>query len=58
MDKPYIAINEDGENDPNVCWERYKKRDDSIIVDLFQGQLKNKLNVMCVDMLIAIMIPL
>ncbi len=43
VDKPYIAINEDGENDPNVCWERYKKRDDSIIVDLFQGQLKNKL---------------
>ena len=43
VDKPYIAINKEGDNEPDECWRRYLSRDDSIIVDLFQGQLKNRL---------------
>lgn len=27
----------------NEAWRRYKRRNDSVIVDLFQGQLKSKL---------------
>lgn len=27
----------------NEAWRRYKSRNDSVIVDLFQGQLKSKL---------------
>ena len=26
-----------------ICWDGYKKRNDSVIVDLFQGQLKSTL---------------
>ncbi|OLY83986.1 putative ubiquitin carboxyl-terminal hydrolase 12 [Smittium mucronatum] len=44
-DKPYIEIpDSDGRSDSVVAdeqWEIYKKRNDSIIVDLFQGQLKS-----------------
>ena len=43
VDKPYIEINKEGDNAPDECWKRYLSRDDSIIVDLFQGQLKNRL---------------
>ena len=43
VDKPYIAINKEGDNEPDECWRRYLSRDDSIIVDLFHGQLKNRL---------------
>lgn len=26
-----------------TCWEQYKRRNDSVIVDLFQGQYKSTL---------------
>jgi ubiquitin carboxyl-terminal hydrolase 4/11/15 len=49
--KPYIEKPDwkDGGTDDDLarmgkeCWEGYKKRNDSIIVDLFQGQLKSTL---------------
>ena len=43
IEKPYISINNEDEDNPNECWNRYKMRDNSVIVDLFQGQLKNKI---------------
>ncbi len=47
--KEYVPISDDCD-DPNVpehivaneAWERYLKRDDSKVVDLFQGQYKSK----------------
>ncbi|PVZ98399.1 hypothetical protein BB558_004290 [Smittium angustum] len=47
IDKPYIEI-PDGNNRPDSVvadeqWDIYKKRNDSVIVDLFQGQLKSAL---------------
>ncbi len=49
--KPYIEKPDwkDGGTDEDLalmgkdCWEGYQKRNDSIIVDLFQGQLKSTL---------------
>ncbi|XP_052833808.1 ubiquitin carboxyl-terminal hydrolase 19 [Octopus bimaculoides] len=45
--KPYIqTVDSDGRPDEivaNEAWDVYKKRDDSFIVDLFQGQYKSKL---------------
>ena len=43
IEKPYISINNEDEDNPDECWNRYKMRDNSVIVDLFQGQLKNKI---------------
>jgi len=44
LDKPYVEIKEsDGHADEDVskeAWESHLKRNRSIIVDLFQGQLK------------------
>lgn len=44
LDKPYVEIKEsDGRADDEVsreAWENHLKRNRSIIVDLFQGQLK------------------
>jgi len=49
LDKPYVEIKEsDGHADEDVskeAWESHLKRNRSIIVDLFQGQLKS--TVMC-----------
>ncbi|KAH0786150.1 Clan CA, family C19, ubiquitin hydrolase-like cysteine peptidase [Histomonas meleagridis] len=46
-DKPPIkSIEGDGTNDSEVAreaWERHKKREDSIIVDLFHGQLRSSM---------------
>lgn len=46
-EKPYIdGINGDGSNDLEVAdesWNRYLKRNDSIIVDIFQGQIRSTL---------------
>ncbi|XP_062607024.1 ubiquitin carboxyl-terminal hydrolase 19-like isoform X1 [Saccostrea cucullata] len=46
-DKPYTeTVDSDGRPDEVVAdeaWEMYKKRNDSFIVDLFQGQYKSKL---------------
>lgn len=47
--KPYIAINNDDNDNrsdkelADEAWMRYKMRDDSVVVDLFQGQYKSKL---------------
>lgn len=48
--KPYDDIpdwNGGGEKEElelaNLSWELYKRRNDSVIVDLFQGQLRNRL---------------
>lgn len=45
--KPYTqTVDSDGRRDEvvaNEAWEVYKKRNDSFIVDLFQGQYKSKL---------------
>lgn len=45
--KPYTeTVDSDGRSDEVVAdeaWEMYKKRNDSFIVDLFQGQYKSKL---------------
>jgi ubiquitin carboxyl-terminal hydrolase 4/11/15 len=45
--KPYVEIKDsDGRSDvevANEAWSGYRKRNDSIIVDLFQGQLKSRL---------------
>eukprot|EP01124_Arcella_intermedia_P023070 TRINITY_DN3578_c0_g1_i1.p1 TRINITY_DN3578_c0_g1~~TRINITY_DN3578_c0_g1_i1.p1 ORF type:complete len:960 (+),score=199.61 TRINITY_DN3578_c0_g1_i1:223-2880(+) len=45
--KPYVETKDsDGRPDEEVAmeaWETYKKRNDSIIVDFFQGQLKSRL---------------
>ncbi|KAL5013935.1 hypothetical protein ScPMuIL_008205 [Solemya velum] len=45
--KPYTeTVDSDGRPDEvvaNMAWEMYLKRDDSFIVDLFQGQYKSKL---------------
>lgn len=44
LDKPYVEIKEsDGRADDEVsreAWENHLKRNRSVIVDLFQGQLK------------------
>lgn len=49
--KPYTEIPDwDGGSDVDVaklgkvCWDLYKQRNDSIIVDLFQGQFKSTVN--------------
>ncbi|PVU96106.1 hypothetical protein BB561_001382 [Smittium simulii] len=47
IDKPYIKL-PDSNSRPdaevsNEQWDAYKKRNDSVIVDLFQGQLKSSL---------------
>lgn len=47
-DKPYVEIpdfeDESKENEiASHFWEHHKARNDSIIVDLFQGQFKSKL---------------
>ena len=47
-DKPYILLEEqkDKESDSEAShrfWDLYKKREDSIIVDLFHGQFKSKI---------------
>lgn len=46
-DKPYVEeVEGAGKPDAEVAneaWRRYKSRNDSVIVDLFQGQLKSKL---------------
>ncbi|OMJ17634.1 Ubiquitin carboxyl-terminal hydrolase 4 [Smittium culicis] len=46
-DKPYIEIPDSNNRPDSVVadeqWEIYKKRNDSVIVDLFQGQLKSAL---------------
>lgn len=46
-DKPYTeTVDSDGRADEvvaNEAWEVYKKRNDSFVVDLFQGQYKSKL---------------
>uniref|UniRef100_T1J592 ubiquitinyl hydrolase 1 n=1 Tax=Strigamia maritima TaxID=126957 RepID=T1J592_STRMM len=46
--KPYMQTCPDADNRPdaviaNEAWQLYKKRNDSIVVDLFQGQYKSKL---------------
>jgi ubiquitin C-terminal hydrolase len=49
--KPYIAVNSDECDNGNIAdeqladeaWKRYRMRNDSIVVDLFQGQFKSKL---------------
>lgn len=45
--KPYVAQRDSNgrpdEEVANEAWEGYKKRNNSIIVDLFQGQLKSRL---------------
>ncbi|KAK7476332.1 hypothetical protein BaRGS_00032450, partial [Batillaria attramentaria] len=47
QDKPYTAtVDSDGRPDEvvaNEAWEVYRKRNDSFVVDLFQGQYKSKL---------------
>jgi ubiquitin carboxyl-terminal hydrolase 4/11 len=50
LKKPYVEIPDwDGEGDhalvkhATTAWEGYKKRNDSVIVDLFQGQYKSTL---------------
>ncbi|XP_021369887.1 ubiquitin carboxyl-terminal hydrolase 19-like isoform X2 [Mizuhopecten yessoensis] len=46
-EKPYTeTVDSDGKSDETVAreaWDVYKKRNDSFIVDLFQGQYKSKL---------------
>ena len=46
-DKPYTEeVEGGGRPDSEVAteaWQRHKSRNDSVIVDLFQGQLKSKL---------------
>lgn len=49
--KPYTEIPDwnggdykDLANLASICWDLYKKRNDSIIVDLFQGQFKSTVN--------------
>ena len=46
-EKPYVEeVEGAGKPDAEVAneaWRRYKSRNDSVIVDLFQGQLKSKL---------------
>jgi ubiquitin carboxyl-terminal hydrolase 8 len=48
--KPYVEDNDcDGthdEHDAIVAWRNYLRRDKSVIVDIFQGQLKNSLTCM------------
>lgn len=46
--KPYIEMNSHNNKDTDKVasdkwWKQYKKREDSIIVDLFHGQFKNKI---------------
>lgn len=45
-DKPYIELKDsDGRPDEEVAeeaWAAHKKRNDSIMVDIFQGQLHNQ----------------
>lgn len=49
--KPYISVNSDECDNRNIAdeqladesWKRYRMRNDSIVVDLFQGQFKSKL---------------
>ncbi|PVV02083.1 hypothetical protein BB560_003475 [Smittium megazygosporum] len=45
LKKPYIELQDSGERPDfevsNEQWDAYKQRNDSIIVDLFQGQLKS-----------------
>ncbi|RKP20018.1 cysteine proteinase, partial [Rozella allomycis CSF55] len=45
--KPYVEIKDDDTRDENIIademWQLHKKRNDSIIVDLFQGQFKSTL---------------
>lgn len=50
LQKPYVANPEwQGGGDPEVLklgeefWEAYKKRNDSVVVDLFQGQYKSSI---------------
>ena len=47
MKKPYVELPDfDDMPDGDVamrCWEYHKARNDSIIVDLFQGQFKSRL---------------
>jgi ubiquitin carboxyl-terminal hydrolase 4/11 len=50
LKKPYVEIPDwDGEGDQalvkhaTTAWEGYKRRNDSVIVDLFQGQYKSTL---------------
>ena len=50
--KPYIPLEEQKENEKDNeasdrFWNLYKKREDSIIVDLFHGQFKSKIS--CVE---------
>jgi len=48
LDKPYVAgVENDGRKDAEVAaeaWERHQMRNQSIIVDLMQGQLKSKVH--------------
>ena len=46
--KPYIQLEEQKENESDFdasqrYWDYYKKREDSIIIDLFHGQFKSKI---------------
>ena len=50
--KPYIELEEQKENENDFeastrWWDCYKKREDSIIIDLFHGQFKSKIT--CLD---------
>jgi ubiquitin carboxyl-terminal hydrolase 4/11/15 len=50
--KPYIELEEQTENENDFeasarWWDCYKKREDSIIIDLFHGQFKSKIT--CLD---------
>ena len=48
LSKPYIEVKDETEHKPDAvaareAWERHLQRDNSIIVDLFQAQLKSTL---------------
>ena len=48
INKPYIELEEQKENESDFeaskrWWDYYKKREDSIIIDLFHGQFKSKI---------------
>lgn len=49
--KPYIELKDEDTRPEHVianeAWENYRKRNDSIIIDLFHGQIKS--TVVCPD---------
>jgi len=52
LDKPYVEIKDSEESREAIAvaieaWENHRRRNDSVIVDLFQGQYKSK--VVCPD---------